>query len=149
MADPRLEAIAADARQCGWAVEWHDTTARVELEVCPTLSNPEHQGFIGLGFGVTLGGSAVACWVWEAWSGSLIDPWQQSGPAGGPMFQEIPLEQELQRFHLVESLDQALPVFDRAVCRYMALMRRMVLEMETGGLNTWADLEPIAGGRHE
>jgi hypothetical protein len=148
-ADPRLKRIAADARQRGWAVEWHDTTARLELDVCPTLSNPEHQGFIGMGFGVTLGGSAVACWVWEAWSESLIAPWQQAAPTAASTFLEIPLDQELEQFHLVESLDQALPVFDRAVRRYMALMRRLVLEMEAGGLNTWSDLESIAGGRHE
>ncbi len=105
MADSRLERIAADARRRGWATSLHDTRARTELIVVPTISNPEQQGSLGLGFGVTLGGGAVACWVWEAWTGSLIDPWQESGPAGGPMFQEPPLEQEPQRFHLVASLE--------------------------------------------
>jgi hypothetical protein len=147
MADSHLEAIAADARRRGWATSWHDTPARIELIVVPTISNPEQQGFLGLGFGVTLGGSAVACWVWEAWTGSLIDPWQESGPAGGPMFQELPLEQEPQRFHLVASLEQALPAFDRAARRYMATMRQMALGLDPMELSHWADLEPIAGGR--
>jgi hypothetical protein len=141
MADPRLEAIAADARRLGWAISWHDNPARIELIVVPTVSNPEQQGFIGLGFGVTLCGGSVACWIWEGWSGGLIDP------SGQVAFDVIPLEQEPQRLHLVGSLDQALPVFDRVVRRYMATMRRVTEEMGPAPAERedWADLEPIAG----
>jgi hypothetical protein len=149
MTDSRLEAIAADAASRGWGVSWEDTNARRELIVVPRVSSAQQQGAIGLGFGVTLGGSAVACWVWEAWSGSLIDPWQGSGPPGGPMWKEIPPDQEREQFHLVESLDQALPVFDRAARRFMATMRQICLELGPLAAADWADLEPIAGGRHE
>jgi hypothetical protein len=144
MADSRLEAIAADARRRGWAVSWHDNPARLELIVVPTISSPEQQGFLGLGFGVTLGGGAVACWIWEDWSGGLIDP------SGQTMLDVMPLDQEPQLLHLVESLDQALPVFDRAVRRYMATMRRVTEEtgLAPAERGDWADLAPLAEGRH-
>lgn len=147
MTDSRLKSIAVDACHRGWGVSWEETHARQELLVVPRVSSAQQQGAFGLGFGVTLGGGAVACWVWEAWSGSLIDPWLESGPDGGPMWKEIPLDQERERFHLVSSLEQALPVFDRAVRRYMATMRQICLELGPLPSVDWADLEPIAGGR--
>jgi hypothetical protein len=134
MADPRLEQLAAESASRGWEVDWADTPSRVELLVVPTVSNVEQQGFLGFGVGVRDGGGALSCWAWEAWSGTLIEPWQDNPFQSGDEF----------LFPTVVTLEDCCRVFDRGALRYLAHMRRIVLEEPPTDLSDWADLEPLA-----
>ena len=136
MADPRLEQIATEATSRGWEVEWCDTPSRVELLVVPTISNAEQQGSLGFGVGVREGGATLSCWVWEAWSGTLVEPWLCRD--------EIPQSGDESLFSTVVTLEDCCRVFDRGALRYLAHMRRIVLEGLPTDLSDWADLEPLA-----
>ncbi|QNI89556.1 hypothetical protein [Synechococcus sp. ROS8604] len=133
MTDPRLKVIASAAAARGWSAEFVDTPHRTELVVVPTVSNPEQQGYMGMGFGITLGGQSIAMWCWESWAGSLFEPDLQK-PVG--------LDYELDRFPRVRSLEDALLIFDNASRRYLAEMRGLDPEEPSA----WSDLEPLAGG---
>jgi hypothetical protein len=138
MADPRLEQIAAEALSRNWRVDWWDTPARMELLVIPAISNAEQQDYLGFGIGVRNGGATLSCWAWEAWSGTLIEPWFSDA--------EIPRPGDESLFATVTNLEDCCRVFDRGALRYMATMRRCSLTM-TGpdaSLLEWADLEPLA-----
>ena len=135
MADPRLEQIAADAASRGWRVYWADNPSRVELLVVPTVSNATQDGFLGFGVGVRDGGAALSCWAWEAWSDSLIEPWLCRD--------EIPQSGDESLFPTVVTLEDCCRVFDRGVLRYLATMRRSVLQGPPTDLADWADLEPL------
>jgi hypothetical protein len=146
MADPRLSSIANAAIARGWEIEWQDSDHRTELLVIPTISNPEQQGFLGMGFGVTLGGEEIAMCCWESWACTLIEPLPESEIPGDPTSREPCIDDENLLFQRVTTLEEALPIFDEAVRRYLAAMRRTVLESGgVEGLFTWADPEPIAG----
>jgi hypothetical protein len=145
MTDPRLTAIAADASSREWRVDWSDGQERTELLICPTLSDPTQQDLLGLGFGVMLGGKEIAVWVWEAWTGTLIEPWDEAPP--GKFKRTYAPKEELPRFHKVTCLEDAFPVFNRAASRYMAFMRRASLEeCPSYSLDSWSDLEIVVTG---
>ena len=135
MADPRLEQIAAESASRGWEVRWSDTPSRVELLVVPTVSNTEQDGFLGFGVGVREGGAALSCWAWEAWSGTLVEPWLCRD--------EIPQSGDESLFPTVVTLEDCCRVFDRGALRYVAHMRRIVLEESPTDISVWADLEPL------
>ncbi len=143
MADPRLERIAAAAATRGWPTEWAEADQRTELLIIPTISVSEHQGSLGLGVGVRLGGRSLSCWVWESWSGTLIEPWIDDDVAEGDDLEAL--------FPTITDLEDCCRVFDRAGRRYMAFMRRTVLAWPGSPmrLSDWADLEPLVtqGGR--
>lgn len=138
MADARLQCIAADAAARGWIIDWHDSDHRTELLVEPTLSNPEQQGFLGFAVAVRLGGRSLAFWAWEAWSGTLIEPWLDHT--------EDPDIGNEEMFPEVIDLEGCCQLFDRAARRYMALLRRVSLESSGPGtdITDLADLEPLA-----
>ena len=136
--DSRLEQIAAQARSRGWEVSWHDTADRTELVVVPAVSNAEQQGFLGFGVGVRAGGVTLACWAWEAWSDTLIEPWL--------CHEEIPQSGDESLFPTITDLEGCCRVFDRGVGRYMTTMRRTCLNYwgEACSITEWADLDPLA-----
>ena len=130
-----LVSIAAEAAERNWGVQWRDEPCRTYLRVTPILRRPCQEGNFGLGFGLALGGEKVICWVWEAWDGTMIDPWVD---------EDIPIEQELNYFHVICSLNESLPIFDRACRRYMAHARRISLSFDSSmDLSDWRDLEPL------
>ena len=138
-ADPRIRAIAAEARERGWGLDWADTPHGVELLVNPTISADHPFGF---GVGVRLGGEALKCWAYEGHGGTLTEPRferQEDEPPFG----------EDGSFPIVQALEDCCRVFDRGAARYLSEMRRFVLEEPgwTDGsdpLVEWADIEPIA-----
>lgn len=137
MADARLQRIAADAAARGWDVEWHDSDHRTELLVVPIISGPL-SGDLGFGVAVALGGERLVLWAWEAYAGTLIAPWQRSDEHPGIDAEEA--------FPTVTDLQSCCLVFDQAVRRYLAEMRRHVLTDWQPGtdLTDWADVEPLA-----
>jgi hypothetical protein len=136
MKDPRLTAIALEARGKGWGVRWEEEPCRSNLIVTPILNREDLEGMFKLGFGATLGRKEVICWVYECWDGTLIDPWVD---------RVIEIHEELQYFHVIGSLKDALPVFDRGCRRYMAHVRRLSLAHFPGlGISIFDDLDPLA-----
>ena len=115
MTDSRLQQIAADAAGRGWQVEWFNNNHRTEVLVTPRINSEIHERIFGLGFGVALGGEHITCWIWETWGGSLIKP--------EICFDQIPADREVAIFPVVTSLQQALPIFDRAVTNYINWQR--------------------------
>lgn len=137
MADARLQQIAADAATRGWHVDWEETDHRTELLVVPTISGPLN-GQHGFGIAVALGGQRLVMWAWEACGGTLIAPWQRSD-------EHLGIEAE-ESFPTVTDLESCCLVFDQALRRYLADMRRYVLTDWPPGtdLTEWADVEPLA-----
>jgi len=136
-ADPRIKAIATEARERQWHVRWDDTPHGVQLLVHPIISDPEQ--YFSFGVGVRLGG-ALECWVWEHNDNTMIEPWVE-GDAEGPEFGS-------ELYPMVETLEDCLAVFDKGASRYLASMRRYCLEHLLNGkdeLAEWADIEPLAG----
>ena len=131
--EPRLLAIATEARARGWNVTTADTPHRTELLVTPSIPG-EQCGALGLGFGITLGASTVSCWVWEAWAGTLLLPWHSPTTAISP-------DQEPHLCPQVHSLADALPLFDAAADQYLASMRELDPD---GATTTWAPIPPLA-----
>lgn len=136
--DARLKRIAADAAARGWDVSWADNPDRTELLVVPTVSNDEQQGSLGFGVAVRLGGRELVFWAWEAWSGSLIEPWLENDD-------ELGIGDESQ-FPTVTDLESCCRVFDQAAKRFLSNMRRTTLQCFGLGsdITGLADLEPLA-----
>lgn len=138
MPDARLKTIAADAAARGWEIRWSELDQRTELLIVPAVSSADQQGSLGIGVGVRLGGKSLSCWVWEAWTGTLIEPWVDRCVAAEDDHELL--------FPTVSSLEECCQVFDRAARRYMVFMRRSSLECfgPEGDLSDWADLAPLA-----
>ena len=138
MDDSHLDQIAADAKGRGWQVRWSENDDRTELIVTPRINSEVHEQMFGLGFGVALGGQQITCWVWEAWGGALIEP--EIG------FDQIPADREVGIFPVVTSLQQALPLFDRAVANYINWQRHPHLNpyWDKSTQEQWPLLDPLA-----
>jgi hypothetical protein len=157
MADPRLECFAADALARGWEIFWPENDDRTELLVIPTLSSrdpelpldPMHQRMFSFGFGVALGhprqDPPITFWAHQSWGGnSFICPWAET-EHDQQRLDRCPPGHELKLFPTVNNFDEGLALFDQGMARYMACMRRIVLQElgELDHLHVWADPAPL------
>jgi hypothetical protein len=139
LADPRIQALAKEAKARGWDYHFVSNNHRFELHVEPKINRECHL-VLGFAVSVRLGGGDITC-IAHA-DGIITDPWCDF------KYENMPSIEDESSLTSVHSLEDCCVVFDRGTRRYMAEMRRYYLEHDEDGesldaLQVWGDIEPV------
>jgi hypothetical protein len=140
LADPRIQALAKEAKSRGWEYHFVSNNHRFELHVEPKINRECHL-VLGFAVSVRLGGGDITCVAYA--EHIMTDPWCDFKRENEPS-----IEDESSRTS-VRSLEDCCVVFNRGTRRYMAEMRRYYLEHDEDGesldaLQVWGDIEPVS-----
>ena len=140
LADPRIQALAKEAKSRGWDYQFVSNSHRFDLHIEPKINRECHL-VLGFAVSVRLGGGDITCVAYA--EHIMTDPWCDFKRENEPS-----IEDEFSRTS-VRSLEDCCVVFNRGTRRYMAEMRRYYLEHDEDGesldaLQVWGDIEPVS-----